>query len=63
MSDPASDLAWARGRLATEVKRRTRAERKHAELLAEIARAVVLELRDANYIEVHTELPDTKESP
>lgn len=63
MSDLANDLAWTRGRLATEVRRRTRAERKYTDLLAGIAKAVVLELRAANYIEIHTELPDTKDTP
>ncbi|PXA71869.1 hypothetical protein [Cryobacterium arcticum] len=50
-----------------ETQRRVAAERKYKDLLAVIARAVVLELRAAKYIEIHEQLPDaqpfTKETP
>jgi hypothetical protein len=55
-----NDLEWAQRQLVLETKRRIRAERKYSDLLAGIAKAVVLELRAAKYIEIHTQLPESE---
>lgn len=58
-----SDTAHAaQSRLVAETKRRIAAEKKHRDLLGAIARAVVLELRRAKYIEIHDQAPETKDT-
>jgi hypothetical protein len=58
-----NDRAWTQRRLASEVARRKRAERKYDDLLAGIAKAVVIELRAAKYIEIHDQLPGNEAHP
>jgi hypothetical protein len=45
-----------------DTQRRIRAERKYNDLLAAIAKAVVIELRAAKYIEIHDQLPTSSPS-
>lgn len=56
-----SNPGRVQARLNTETRRRVAAEQKYDDLLAGIAKAVVLELRAAKYLEIH-EHPPTREA-